>query len=166
MVHKVKVDGADVGYDLLVQRPVPRFSVDGRPYDVHERPAATGAFDLVINGRNLRGWRVVIGDEVFVRAMGRTWIIKPIERDSDSGSGGAGSLEVRAEMPGTVVAVHAAVGDKVAEGDRLLTIESMKLQMTIVAHRHGRIATINVRDNETFERGAALAVFAAEESKE
>ena len=68
-------------------------------------------------------------------------------------------------MPGTVVAVHVKKGDHVATGDPLLTIESMKLQITIGAERDGVVARVAVEPNATFERGALLAIVRPEEGQ-
>ena len=59
-------------------------------------------------------------------------------------------------MPGNIVACHTEVGAAVAFGDRLVTIESMKLQMTISAPRSGTVARIHLAENINFERGAVL----------
>jgi biotin carboxyl carrier protein len=59
-------------------------------------------------------------------------------------------------MPGTVITCHTGAGAEVALGERLVTIESMKLQMTILAPRTGTVARIHVAENVTFERGTVL----------
>ena len=48
---------------------------------------------------------------------------------------------------------------EVADGDRLITIESMKLQMILTAPRAGRIRQIHVGDHDSFDRGAVLISF-------
>ena len=51
----------------------------------------------------------------------------------------AGPVEVRATLPGLVVAVAVAAGDEVDEGAALLTIEAMKMQNEVRAPRAGRV---------------------------
>ena len=53
---------------------------------------------------------------------------------------GRRSDSVRAPMPGSVVEVHKRPGDGVARGETLVTIESMKLQIALVAPRDGASA--------------------------
>ena len=49
---------------------------------------------------------------------------------------------VTSPMPGLVVATHVAVGDRVAAGDRLLTVETMKCESPVLADRAGRVASL------------------------
>ena len=64
-------------------------------------------------------------------------------------------------MPGTVVSIHCAVGDSVTSGQKLVTIESMKLQISMVAPRDGKVAAVNAAPNTTFERGTVLVALEA-----
>jgi len=63
-----------------------------------------------------------------------------------------------APMPGTVVAVHAAVGDAVAEGQPLLVLEAMKMQHTINAPHAGTVIELDVAVGDQVNGGAVLAV--------
>ena len=68
----------------------------------------------------------------------------------------AGSL--LAPMPGSVVAVHAAVGDAVEEGQPLLVLEAMKMQHTIAAPHAGTVMELDVAVGDQVSGGAVLAV--------
>ena len=70
--------------------------------------------------------------------------------------GHGGPIDVRASLPGLVVAVKAAEGSEVAEGDPLLTIEAMKMQNEVRAPRAGRIGTVAVAAGEKVATGALL----------
>jgi len=61
-----------------------------------------------------------------------------------------------------VVAVNASVGAHVAVGDVLLVIESMKMQINIVAPREGMVEAVYVEVNQTFDKGAQLISLHAE----
>ena len=61
-------------------------------------------------------------------------------------------------MPGTVVAVHAGVGDAVAEGQPLLVLEAMKMQHTINAPHAGTVIELDVAVGDQVNGGAVLAV--------
>jgi len=67
-----------------------------------------------------------------------------------------GPIDVRATLPGLVVAVSAEVGAQVAEGDPLLTIEAMKMQNEVRAPRQGTVGQIVVAAGQTVATGALL----------
>jgi propionyl-CoA carboxylase alpha chain len=68
----------------------------------------------------------------------------------------AGSL--LAPMPGSVVTVHAHVGDAVAEGQPILVMEAMKMQHTIAAPYSGTVTELAASTGQQVEAGAVLAV--------
>ncbi len=63
----------------------------------------------------------------------------------------AGPVEIRATLPGLVVAVKVAVGTEVQAGDALVTIEAMKMQNEVRAPRAGTVGQLAV------DAGAAVA---------
>ncbi|PWN02654.1 acetyl/propionyl-CoA carboxylase subunit alpha [Nocardioides silvaticus] len=68
----------------------------------------------------------------------------------------AGSL--LAPMPGSVVAIHAQVGDEVAEGQPILVMEAMKMQHTISAPYAGAVTELAATTGQQVEAGTVLAV--------
>jgi len=73
-----------------------------------------------------------------------------------AGTGDEGSL--RAPLPGTVVALRVAAGDKVEAGQELLVLEAMKMQHAVRADRAGQIESLPVRAGDTVDVGATLVV--------
>lgn len=149
--------GADrVSLDIVGRRPVLAVSLGGTVHTVEEASHSNDAFEIRVDGRTFRGRRSVTSGEIQVRLEGRTFVFQRLDgvRQADA-SADAGD-EVRAAMPGTVVACHVEEGAEVGFGERLVTIESMKLQMTITAPRAGIVAKVHVAGNVTFERGAVL----------
>jgi propionyl-CoA carboxylase alpha chain len=83
--------------------------------------------------------------------------LTPIERFPDpSQQVAAGSL--LAPMPGTVIRVGVAVGDKVSQGQPLLWLEAMKMEHTISAPADGVVAELAVAAGQQVDLGAVLAV--------
>ena len=117
-----------------------------------------GRFTAQVDGRPERLHAVAHGDGVYVQWRGRAWRIDRLDptRASAAAGGDAAGLSM-APMPGVVVSLQATAGQRVKEGDALLVIESMKLQMTITAACDGTVAELPVALGQTFQRNAVLA---------
>jgi 3-methylcrotonyl-CoA carboxylase alpha subunit len=73
---------------------------------------------------------------------GHAWRLTPWRKDSSSGAA-AGDGAIRAPMPGKVIAVMVSEGQTVAAGDKLLTLEAMKMEHTLLAPFDGVVASVN-----------------------
>jgi biotin carboxyl carrier protein len=74
------------------------------------------------------------------------------------GSGEAAEEEIRALMPGRVVEVAVAAGDRVEARSLLLVLEAMKMQNEIRTTRGGLVTRVAVEAGRAVEGGALLAV--------
>jgi acetyl/propionyl-CoA carboxylase alpha subunit len=156
MSFEIGLDGG-AAHTVDVARPGGRATVtiDGRDYHGALRPAGDG-YELTLEDRTEPLWIVVDGDSVHLHAFGRAWtvtLVDPVERSR--GRGAAGDVAL-APMPGTVVAVAVTAGDAVAQGQRLVVIESMKMQSELVAERDGVVERVFHAVGDTFDRGAPL----------
>jgi biotin carboxyl carrier protein len=61
-------------------------------------------------------------------------------------------------MPGAVVRVAAAQGDRVTVGQPLVVLEAMKMEHTVAAPVDGVVSALHVRLGDQVESGQALAV--------
>lgn len=62
-----------------------------------------------------------------------------------------------APTPGTVVGVHVAVGDRVEAGQRLVTLEAMKMEHAVTASEPGVVTELRVEPGEAVDEGMLLA---------
>ena len=69
---------------------------------------------------------------------------------------------LRAPMPGTIVALLKQVGEKVKQGEKLMTLEAMKMEHTIAAPQDGKIETIYFSVGDQVEEGVELIDLATE----
>ncbi len=86
----------------------------------------------------------------------RSWREEVLAEAETAASAHSGPIDVKATLPGLVVAVAVAVGDDVSEGTSLVTIEAMKMQNEVRAPRAGRVIELSVGQGETVATGAAL----------
>lgn len=71
-------------------------------------------------------------------------------------AGAAGSVVVKAPMPGTVVNVVVSAGQAVKAGDDLVFIEAMKMETPVKAPQDGTVATVEVAKGESVDSGKVL----------
>jgi 3-methylcrotonyl-CoA carboxylase alpha subunit len=81
-------------------------------------------------------------DVMWIGHGGSAWAVRPAS-DTDLGAAAADG-NVRAPMPGQVLLVHAAAGDRVTAGDPLVVLESMKMELVLTAPVDGEVAELTV----------------------
>ena len=64
--------------------------------------------------------------------------------------------QIGSNMPGMVVLVAVQAGDAVAQGQKLMTLEAMKMETTIAAEAAGKVATVHVSTGTQVEAGDLL----------
>lgn len=67
---------------------------------------------------------------------------------------------VKAPMPGNILKINVAPGQKVGEGDVLIVLEAMKMENEIVATESGTVAQVAVSKGAVVETGTPLVVIA------
>ncbi len=65
--------------------------------------------------------------------------------------------EIRAEMVANVWKVVAAQGDHVDDGDTLVILESMKMEIPVLAESTGTITTMHVAEGDVVQEGDLIA---------
>jgi acetyl-CoA carboxylase biotin carboxyl carrier protein len=67
-------------------------------------------------------------------------------------------IEVKSEITGTVWKVPAKPGDQVESGDTLVIVESMKMEIPVIADDPGTVAEILVKEKDPVAEGQVVAV--------
>jgi len=68
------------------------------------------------------------------------------------------AMEVRAEMVANVWKVVVAQGDSVTDGDTLVILESMKMEIPVLAEGDGTVSTLHVSEGDVVQEGDVIAV--------
>ena len=66
--------------------------------------------------------------------------------------------DIEAHITGTVWKIEVAVGDEVADGDTVVILESMKMEMPVEAEDDGKVAEIKCSEGESVQEGQVLVV--------
>src|SRR5690554_2409428 len=131
---------------------------DDAVLDVDGARLDAGALSLRIGGQGHRfvvdvdDARVLVHDGSGRRRFDR---VSPFR--SSAGGEDAGDDRIRAPMPGRVVLVSAATGDQVSEGQELLVMEAMKMELTLRAPRAGVVAEVRAAAGDFVEGDTVLA---------
>ena len=99
------------------------------------------------------GWRFEVEIEPERRAA-----LRERARRGAGTAGHGGPVEVRAIIPGRIVAVSVAPGDTVEAGQQILVVEAMKMQNELRAPREGTVDRVGVALGDTIEVGDLLVV--------
>jgi propionyl-CoA carboxylase alpha chain len=144
-----------------------RFTRDG--LDGHDgiELVSTTPHEVVLDVAGVRRRFTVAryGDTVFVDTAqgGVRFDIAP-RFDDPAAHVAAGSL--LAPMPGSIVRIAVAIGDRVSAGDPVLWLEAMKMQHEISAPVTGVISELPVGVGQQIDVGAVLAVVTEEENQQ
>lgn len=68
------------------------------------------------------------------------------------------ATEIKAHITGTVWKIEVKVGDKVAEGDTVVILESMKMEMPVEAPASGTVAEIRTAEGSPVQEDQVLLI--------
>jgi acetyl-CoA carboxylase biotin carboxyl carrier protein len=70
------------------------------------------------------------------------------------------ATQVEAHITGTIFQIEVESGARVAEGDVLVIIESMKMEMPVEAEEAGTVTEVHVAEGQAVDEGDALVTLA------
>ena len=147
-----------------IGKSVYRVSVDGNEFLVDGKKTGRTNFSLIVDNRSFEIEVDNAGDEYRVLVDGRTYHVNLIdERRVLTGGGQSGSQlqgrqKVSVPMPGKVIAVLVAEGDRVEKGQGLVIVEAMKMENEVHSPISGEVREIKVTPGDTVEGGAVLVI--------
>ena len=120
------------------------------------------SLSLRIDGRSRRFALLEQGRRVVVHDGERRLSLEPVAMyRHEQASTATGTDRVTAPMPGRVVMVRAAVGDKVEAGQEVMVIEAMKMELSLKAPRAGVVAEVRAAGGDFVEADAVLVALEA-----
>lgn len=146
-------------------------TVEGAAYSVDfARIGDQPVYTLLINGQSYEAfiyegdepdqWQVLLHGALF-GARVEDEREKRLRAAGGVASGGAaGEYNLKAPMPGLIVAIPVAEGQAVQKGDNLIILESMKMQNELKAPRAGTVTRIKVKPGDSVEHHQVLVTVA------
>ena len=101
---------------------------------------------------------------LLVTEHGRSWQVTPW-RAGSGGAATAGDGAILAPMPGRIIAVAVAQGDKVTKGQKLVTLEAMKMEHGLTAPFNGTVEEMPHAQGAQVQEGALLVRIVAEDAE-
>lgn len=126
VVHEVDLAGAGATWRWVGARL--ELTLDGRTREAHVVRGARGGLELWIGGER--------------------YVVEAVRGDGAAGGAGGGGAsaadesELLAPMPAKIVRVNVAAGDTVSDGQALIVLESMKMELSVTAPRAGRVRRV------------------------
>ena len=119
--------------------------------DIHARPviASVGGQEFEVNPEN--GLKALPAREAKE--------FKTVELPKQPAGPSAGSDELTAPLPGTVIEIFVRAGEEIETGQVILVIEAMKMKNSIRSTRAGKIAEVLVSAGQTVAHKQALVRF-------
>jgi len=144
--------------EILAQGAQGRYRLEGagRCCEVDHAALADGALGAAFDGV-ARRWRVAIDRERIVVHDGRrrhAYAHAPAFAHAEAAA--AGGDRVVAPMPGRIVVVRAQPDQTVAEGQELVVMEAMKMELSLKAPRAGRIESVQAAAGDFVDADAVL----------
>jgi biotin carboxyl carrier protein len=161
MNFEATADGRSFRVEVQAIQGRYQVTVDGRALEVDLQEAPGGFVSLLIGGKSYEaglvrrrgGYTVVLADDAIdVELAGTARGAAVVKKAA------GGRAELRAPMPGRIVKLMASAGDDVSAGQGLVVMEAMKMENELRSPRPGRVKEIHVRELQTVETGALLAV--------
>ena len=121
-------------------------------------PLGNGTFVFTRDdGTRGRAWAVKDGRVTWVFVDGRVYRLEAERARAATSSGHAtDDAALASPMPATVSAVKVAVGERVAKGDVLVTLEAMKMELPIRSPRDGVVRRVACAPGELVQPGVPL----------
>jgi 3-methylcrotonyl-CoA carboxylase alpha subunit len=135
-----------------------RIDLPGGSQELRAERAADGGLCVEMGGLRRQAVVVQRGSELVILDQGRQHRLLLDDPAERAGAQDAVSGTLAAPMPGKVIQVLVAEGDKIAKGQALVVLEAMKMEHTIAAPVAGTIAALHYSPGDQVADGAELLV--------
>ncbi|MCV9906322.1 acetyl/propionyl/methylcrotonyl-CoA carboxylase subunit alpha [Brucella sp. HL-2] len=155
----------DASHSVLLdhhgERQLVRFTIKGsRHFDFVFGGLEVCSYDnglvrFAIDGRVAAASVLRIGHDVTVQFEGYDTIFHHVQSVSGQEEA-SGESRILSPMPGLIRLVSVVEGANVAKGDRMVTMEAMKMELSLTAPRDGKVASVSVAAGDQVNEGALL----------
>ena len=161
MKYITTVEGKQFLVEIIDDKHV---SVDGKLYGIDfEAVSGQPVYSLIVDGKSHESYVQREDENWQVLLRGRLYPVtvedereKRLRAAAGGGVAESGEFNLKAPMPGLVVAIPVTEGQEIKKGQVLLILESMKMQNELKSPRDGIVNRIKVKAGESVEQKQAL----------
>lgn len=138
-----------------------KLKINNNPYTVQINSVEGKVANVTVNGIE---YSVELENEVAAPAAPVAQAVQaPVQAApaaQPSPAPATGGKDVTSPLPGVILSVNVAVGDKVAAGQKVAVLEAMKMENDIEAETAGTVTAIHVQKGESVLEGAKIVTIA------
>lgn len=168
--YQLKINGekVDAALDVRPDNAGDILSFNGREHQVAFTRLDDHSWFIECDGNCTRAYTVKDGNSMHVAVDGQVYVIEDLgkTKPSRSRTGGPGKEAdlVTPPTPAMVVRILVQTGQVVDQGQSLIVVSAMKMEMTLTAPYAGVVSSINTREGSQVAPGDILVEIAAGES--
>lgn len=155
----------DKEYEIVIDNEQ-EVIVNGERYEIDfQYLVGDGVLSLLLNNRSLEAvinerddvWEVLTRGELYTVQVQDERMYR-LAQARGSGPAVTGEAQIKSPMPGVIVAVAVHEGDVVRQGDKVVILESMKMENELRAPLDGVVSRISVSKGDSVEKDQVLVV--------
>ena len=152
--YTIEIDGED------------RVVVNGQPHQVDfQQLTETGTLSLLLNNRSLEAivnsredhWEVLLHGDLYTAHVQDERAYR-LAQARGTLAEETGELIIRSPMPGVILEVLVEPGARVARGDKVIILESMKMENELRSSRDGIVRRVQVATGDSVEKNQNLVI--------
>ncbi|HEX5187457.1 MAG TPA: biotin/lipoyl-containing protein [Nitrososphaeraceae archaeon] len=142
------------------------FEIDGKQFNLKILKSQTDDFEFIL-GNTFHHAKILSSSEtkykifidgILIEIKKHSKITEIIEKSLKVKGTVSRVNNITSQIPGRVVKISVSIGDAIKEGEPLIVLESMKMQIAIKSNKNGVVKEINVSEGSTVARNEVVAV--------
>lgn len=142
------------------------FEIDGKKYNLKILKSKSDEFEFMLENTfhyvkilssTETKYKIFI-DGVVIELKKQSKITEIIEKSLSAKGAVSRVNNITSQIPGRVVKVSVSKGDTIKEGDPIVVLESMKMQIAIKSNKDGIVKEIKVKEGSTVSRNEVVAI--------
>lgn len=138
-----------------------KFTIQGNPYEVDILNVEDNIAEVDVNGTVYKVELEKAIQQTKTPKLVRSTVSpstdsNPSIAKTSSPAAPKGTGHVKSPLPGVILNIHVKEGDSVKIGDKLITLEAMKMENNINADKEGKIKSIKVKQGDSVLEGDLL----------